>query len=106
MAAGYTDPLLARADKAIADAIATRKDARAGLIAAWHRRPYRPHPHERPSPPDALEPMDWGALEPWWSVARTLGSASEVVRTADLEQEREWQRILPTIETPSALLCD
>ena len=92
-----TDALLDRAERAIADAIATRAEVRAGLMEAWQRRPY--WPHWRPSCPTFPEPVDWAALEPWWCLARTLGPA-EVLRAADEALECEWQRTLPTLKTP------
>lgn len=108
MAAGYTasgDALFARADVAIANARAIRARVRAGLEAAARKRVHRPHASDMRSaeapPPAPVMPSSF--LEPWWSIARTLADAGEVIREADAELDRAWHRVLPTIETPLSL---
>ena len=102
--ASRTD-LIERADRAIADALTTRTEVRAGLVAAGRRRPHRPWAGD--APPCGVPPLGPllpdGFLEPWWSVARSLGAAGDVLRAADEELERRWRRCAPAIRTTSIL---
>lgn len=107
MTAGSTtsgDALLERADRAIADAIATRAEIRAGLAEAAGRMPCRPPRRVALQRPKHPEPLPWGHLDPWCALARAMACADEIVRETDAELERAWREVLPTIETPLALV--
>lgn len=100
------EALLARADRAIADAVATHAEVQVGLIAAGLRRPCRPWAGDlRPAKPELPSlPSLEAFLEPWWSVARSMNAVHGIIREADAELERALHRVLPTVETPLALL--
>lgn len=99
------DALYARADRAIADAIALRARVRASLTAAGQRRVHRPYVEDlRPvEAPPLGPPLPSSFIEPWWSIARALADAGEIIRQADRELDLAWHRILPSIETPMNL---
>ena len=109
MAVAFTtrgDDLIARADRAIASARATRDEVRAGLAAAGRRSPRRPWAGDpvpaKPSPA-ALPSLD-SLVEPWWSVAQTLSVARAIIGEADHELDVAWRHVAPMIETPLALV--
>ena len=109
MAAGYLasgDALLARADRAIADAIAIREEVRAGLAKANRRYPCRPWAGDpRPSTAPTLKPWPLNPfLDQWWTTASTLNAAIDILKEADHELDAPWHRVLPTIQTPLALV--